>query len=441
MYTSETPILGEGTATAPQIEAWFEKYGNAPEGIGVAITSAARHFTPYVVNHDLVAGMIAHETGYWTSYLALVYNNPSGLGAENDDPVAKAVKFPHFKDGIIATVAHLLTYAVGDGWWRTFDPRYTNVARKNWLGVAPTLAGLDGRWAWPGNGYGASVARRANVLTGELLEDIVLTIRDGIIPKTNRNRPGVFMIPKKITIHNTGNSNVGADAEMHRQFVLNGGGAEGVSFHYVVDDSEIIQLLPDNETGIHAGSLTGNRTSIAIEGCVNQDGNFSRMLENDAWLTATLLRRHGLAVIGDVVQHHHWSGKNCPAEIRSLGWNVFLGMVQASYDSGAPVDTSYGQEFVVPGIGTFFVGGGFWEFYQKFGGMEVDGLPLSNEYNEPRLDGMLIQWFERSRYEHQPGKWPERYDVFRGRLGAELQAAWDEIDLLRAEIERLKAGG
>ena len=34
---------------------------------------------------------------------------------------------------------------------------------------------------------------------------------------------------------------------MHSRFVFTGGGAEGVSFHYVVDDHELIELVPDDE--------------------------------------------------------------------------------------------------------------------------------------------------------------------------------------------------
>ena len=57
-----------------------------------------------------------------------------------------------------------MVYAVGDGAWTQYDPRYQNVKDAGWLGTAPTLKGLDGKWAYPGKGYGADIAARANDL-------------------------------------------------------------------------------------------------------------------------------------------------------------------------------------------------------------------------------------------------------------------------------------
>src|SRR5690606_12027505 len=76
----------------------------------------------------------------------------------------KAITFATAFEGIRATVAHLMVYAVGDGAWTQYDPRYRNVKNAGWLGVAPTLKGLDGKWAYPGKGYGADIAARANDL-------------------------------------------------------------------------------------------------------------------------------------------------------------------------------------------------------------------------------------------------------------------------------------
>jgi N-acetylmuramoyl-L-alanine amidase len=48
--------------------------------------------------------------------------------------------------------------------------------------------------------------------------------RQSFIPAGNRNRPGYRMAPTYITVHDTGNPNRGANAEMHRQYLNNGGG-------------------------------------------------------------------------------------------------------------------------------------------------------------------------------------------------------------------------
>ncbi|MCS7050724.1 MAG: terpene cyclase/mutase family protein, partial [Thermomicrobium sp.] len=60
---------------------------------------------------------------------------------------------------------------------------------------------------------------------------------------------------------------------------------------------------------------------------------------------------------------------------------------------------------------------GFRAFWERFGGVEVFGYPLSEEFVE---DGMVVQYFERARFEWHPGAWPERFDVLLTRLGADV---------------------
>ena len=85
------------------------------------------------------------------------------------------------------------------------------------------------------------------------------------------------------------------------------------------------------------------------------------------------------------------------------------------------------RDFVEGNLGTtqYFpqtgqtVGGGFLAYWRRFGGLAIFGYPLTGELQE---NGRTVQYFERARFEWQPGAWPERYDVLLGRLGAELTA-------------------
>ena len=169
---------------------------------------------------------------------------------------------------------------------------------------------------------------------------MALTIREAIIPASNANRPGIKLMggkPMYITVHETSNQNVGANAEMHRRFLAAGGGPEGVSFHWCVDDREAVHLLPDDEVGWHAGdggNGTGNRQSVAIETCVNQDGNWARCRANLAELVAMLMHKHGVP-LSNVVQHNRWSGKNCPLQIRRDGlWAGTIAAIKVAYEAG-----------------------------------------------------------------------------------------------------------
>lgn len=167
---------------------------------------------------------------------------------------------------------------------------------------------------------------------------VALTIRNGIISASNVNRPGVALSAGSlwVTWHTTGNTNAGADAEMHRKFVLGGGGESTVSFHFVVDDAEAIQLLPLNEIGWHAGDGCNDRStdlgcfaSVAIELCVNRDGNWAQAKRNLVQLTAAIMMGDARIVYGGtdprrfsptrIAPHQKWSGKYCPQQLLDEG--------------------------------------------------------------------------------------------------------------------------
>ncbi len=61
----------------------------------------------------------------------------------------------------------------------------------------------------------------------------------------------------------------------------------------------------------------------------------------------------------------------------------------------------------------------FLAFWQDFGGLPVFGYPITDEYSDPEV-GFVTQYFERARFELQPGAWPSHYNVMLGLLGDEL---------------------
>ncbi|NQD50982.1 N-acetylmuramoyl-L-alanine amidase [Bacillus altitudinis] len=149
---------------------------------------------------------------------------------------------------------------------------------------------------------------------------MVKIIQD-FISKGNKNRPGNYMKPLYITVHNTANTSKGADAASHANFVKRSSTA--VSWHYTVDENVIYQHLPLNENGWHAGDGrgTGNMKSIGIEICENADGNFEKAVENAQWLIRQLMQDQGIP-LANVVSHKHWSGKECPRKLLNR-WDSF----------------------------------------------------------------------------------------------------------------------
>ena len=164
-----------------------------------------------------------------------------------------------------------------------------------------------------------------------------MNIKQKFIPGGSVARSGYLLAPRYITIHNTANTSRGANAASHATYLQNSGKNSSVSYHYVVDDKEVYQLLPDNEVAWHAGDGlygTGNRQSLAIEICENSDGDLLKATDLTVELTAYLMKKYNIP-LSNVVQHNHWSGKNCPNRIRKgepYDWNTFLNKVQAIYN-------------------------------------------------------------------------------------------------------------
>ncbi len=158
-------------------------------------------------------------------------------------------------------------------------------------------------------------------------------VRD-YLPVTNSNRPGTRLKPSHITIHNTGNPKPGADAAAHARY-MKGEEAQArqVSWHFTVDDRAIIQSLPANEIGWHAGP--GNASSLGIEICMHEGMDEAQAYQRAARLVAVLARQHGIAVPAGIRQHHDWTGKNCPSVLRGRldGWSSFLAQVKAAHST------------------------------------------------------------------------------------------------------------
>ncbi|HYE12244.1 MAG TPA: N-acetylmuramoyl-L-alanine amidase [Patescibacteria group bacterium] len=146
-----------------------------------------------------------------------------------------------------------------------------------------------------------------------------------LIPVSNKTaRPQIKMTPKYVTVHNTGNRAKGATAENNSEYVDNNTGY--VSWHFTVDDKQIIQELPINETAWHAGDGRGqgNMTTIGVEICEYEGINWAKAKENFFKL-AMFLKANVPSLNRDfLVPHQKWSGKYCPHRILDEGWSKFL---------------------------------------------------------------------------------------------------------------------
>ncbi|GAA0414971.1 hypothetical protein GCM10008934_02300 [Virgibacillus salarius] len=164
-----------------------------------------------------------------------------------------------------------------------------------------------------------------------------------------KQRPGFFMTPQFITVHNTANSSKGANAELHSRYLHNGAGGRTVGWHFTVDDKEVYQHIPTNESAYHAGdgSGSGNRKSIGIEICENSDGDFQKAVKNAQQLIKQLMKEHNIP-IERVVPHKHWSGKNCPHLLLNM-WSTFIDGIEDARGTVEAPNQQVGSETVTNG--------------------------------------------------------------------------------------------
>ena len=91
-----------------------------------------------------------------------------------------------------------------------------------------------------------------------------------IVPKSKYNIKCPYdMIPTRIVVHNTAND---ASARNEISYMIKND--METSFHYAVDDKEIVQGVLENRNAWHAsdGNGKGNREGIAIEICYSKSG-------------------------------------------------------------------------------------------------------------------------------------------------------------------------
>ena len=154
------------------------------------------------------------------------------------------------------------------------------------------------------------------------------------------------MVAEGYCVHNTYND---ASAENEANYMRNND--KKVSFHYVVDDKEVIQCIPENRNAFHAGDGAGgngNRKYIAVEICYSKSGGekFTKAEKNAAEFIAKGLKANGWG-IDKVKKHQDFSGKYCPHRTLDLGWERFLNLIRG-YLGQSTVPTPPASKPVTP---------------------------------------------------------------------------------------------
>ena len=155
----------------------------------------------------------------------------------------------------------------------------------------------------------------------------MVTIRKDLVDSSKyKIKCPYSMKPEGITVHNTANK---ASAKNEIDYMKNNN--KETSYHYAIDDIEIVQGIPEDRNAWHAGdgNGTGNRKTIGIEICYStgDKAKFEKAQKNAAEFVAYKLKEYGWDV-DKVYTHKHWSGKHCPHRtLDEYGWDYFISLV------------------------------------------------------------------------------------------------------------------
>ena len=160
-----------------------------------------------------------------------------------------------------------------------------------------------------------------------------MNVSKNLVPQEKYNIKCPYaMSPTRIVVHNTAN-----DASARNEVAYMISNNQEVSFHYAVDDKEVVQGIPENRNAWHSGdgeNGKGNREGISIEICYSKSGGdrFIQAEKNAVELIVDILKRYNWGV-DKVTKHQDYSGKYCPHRTLDNDWDRFIKMIEAKMNS------------------------------------------------------------------------------------------------------------
>ena len=169
----------------------------------------------------------------------------------------------------------------------------------------------------------------------------MVPIRENLVPKDKYAIKCPYTrTPTRVVIHNTANDAPAVNEISYMRY-----NDLEISFHYAVDDVNIVQGIPESRNAWASGDGhgKGNMEGIHIEICYSKSGGkkFDKAEQNAAEFTASLLKKYGWG-IDKVTKHRDYDGKYCPHRTLDRGWQRFLSMVKRYMEPAkAPVASKF----------------------------------------------------------------------------------------------------
>jgi N-acetylmuramoyl-L-alanine amidase CwlA len=204
---------------------------------------------------------------------------------------------------------------------------------------------------------GATVATYSVAGLSKKIELPVPLIVDLIDTDQTNQRPGIArQTPGYWVQHETANYAAGAGAKTHNDWLHRGADGSQLSFHFVVDDGVIYQMIPIDEVTWQSadGNGPGNMSGISCELCVNSGIDTAKARHNAEALAGGIFKVLGLGA--DRVKRH-WdfnaadpNRHHCPDEMMNDNyWATFVNNVGViASGKGGDNTTSYAPPITYP---------------------------------------------------------------------------------------------
>ncbi len=140
-----------------------------------------------------------------------------------------------------------------------------------------------------------------------------------------------------ILFHETANKSRGANAAAHARLQKRGN-VRAASWNWQVDDTEAVQSFANGIKTWSAGR--GGLHYVAVEMCVNPDGDYARTVQNAIELAQWL---RSIGVGPQLKNHHDITGKNCPTQLLAGaegGWAGFVARINGAAPAPGPTPAS-----------------------------------------------------------------------------------------------------
>lgn len=202
-------------------------------------------------------------------------------------------------------------------------------------------------------------------------------------PTHKTRRTGAKITPLWIIIHSTANPT--STAMNERNWLVNIYNTRAASWHYAVDDKQVVEAIPAGELAYGTLDARANHSSINIEMC--ESGDRVQVIRSTAALVAKLMADWGIP-LQNVVGHRRFQNKDCPRILQpGREWDGFIKLIDVFIKP-------HGMAFIVGKVPLSSPEGWILKSQQN-NGLEEVAEAIAKNWDELKQIGWIGAWLQK----------------------------------------------